>query len=339
MFDKTTVSEIQKIADDLEVPAPALLAVAEVESAGVAQWQVGSKKLPPIRFEGHYFYRLLKGKQRDQAVRAGLANPKAGAVKNPNNYAARYEMLARAAKINKEAAYASTSWGVGQVMGDHAKRLGFGTAVKMASKCMEDVAGQVEVMAAYIKSFGLVDELQSKGWAAFAKQYNGKNYRANRYDTKMAAAFKRWSSKGMTPQRSERGAIAELQRNLKSVGFYKGKVDGVYGPHTRAAVRQFQKEQGLVVDGKYGKMTDEALDRVIANKQRDRGEKAIGAGGGAVGSGAAVEVINNQVEKLETISQYSDIITYGVIALVLLGVGLTLYGFIKRRRAYSDGAE
>lgn len=333
MFSKTTVAQIQKIADDLEVPAAALLAVAEVESAGVAEWKVKGKNMPPIRFEGHYFFRLLKGEQRARAIRAGLASPKAGAIKNPSNYAARYALLARAAEINKEAAYASTSWGLGQVMGEHAKRLGFGTAVKLAEKCMEGVAGQVEVMAAFIRKFGLVDELQTQGWAAFARQYNGKNYRSNRYDTKMAQAFARWSRKDMTPAKAEVNSMAEVQRNLKRLGYYKGAIDGVNGPRTKAAIRAFQKEQGLIVDGKYGKMTDEALDRELDKKQRRDGDKLIGTGVGTGVAAAPAEVLQDATSQLESVSHLSEYIQWGVTALIVIGAGIAIYGLIKRWRA------
>ena len=36
--------------------------------------------------------------------------------------------------------------------------------------------------------------------------------------------------------------IVFLQRFLKSEGFYNGKIDGVWGPKTDAAVNEFSKE-------------------------------------------------------------------------------------------------
>lgn len=39
--------------------------------------------------------------------------------------------------------------------------------------------------------------------------------------------------------------VAQVQRALKSRGFYAGPVDGEAGPGTRAAIRSFRKEHGL----------------------------------------------------------------------------------------------
>lgn len=53
--------------------------------------------------------------------------------------------------------------------------------------------------------------------------------------------------------------VAALQRALISLGFAPGKVDGRYGPVTTAAVMQFQRKQGLTVDGIVGPVTLPAL--------------------------------------------------------------------------------
>ncbi|WP_165741869.1 caspase family protein [Candidatus Thiosymbion oneisti] len=44
--------------------------------------------------------------------------------------------------------------------------------------------------------------------------------------------------------------LADLQRGLAGLGFDPGPADGVMGARTRAAIRAFQRTQGLVVDGK-----------------------------------------------------------------------------------------
>jgi N-acetylmuramoyl-L-alanine amidase len=49
--------------------------------------------------------------------------------------------------------------------------------------------------------------------------------------------------------------VKQLQRALKDAGFDPGSIDGVFGPHTEAAVRAFQLEEGLVADGEAGRIT------------------------------------------------------------------------------------
>lgn len=53
--------------------------------------------------------------------------------------------------------------------------------------------------------------------------------------------------------------IRTMQTKLKRWGYYKGAVDGIFGSKTKAAVKSFQKKNGLVVDGIVGKKTLAAL--------------------------------------------------------------------------------
>ncbi len=55
------------------------------------------------------------------------------------------------------------------------------------------------------------------------------------------------------------GEVKELQRRLKNWGYYNGAVDGVYGKGTVAAVKAFQKKNGLKADGVAGIETYKAL--------------------------------------------------------------------------------
>src|SRR5688572_24089456 len=47
----------------------------------------------------------------------------------------------------------------------------------------------------------------------------------------------------------DRGAIENVQKALKEKGHDPGTIDGVMGPRTTAALRAYQKEQGLKVTG------------------------------------------------------------------------------------------
>lgn len=56
--------------------------------------------------------------------------------------------------------------------------------------------------------------------------------------------------------------VATLQRRLGALGFDAGRADGVYGADTETAVRDFQRNAGLTVDGICGPATVAALNRL-----------------------------------------------------------------------------
>jgi N-acetylmuramoyl-L-alanine amidase len=56
--------------------------------------------------------------------------------------------------------------------------------------------------------------------------------------------------------------VAALQERLSSMGFDVGRSDGIYGPRTEAAVRDFQRNRGLEPDGQCGPQTLRELKRL-----------------------------------------------------------------------------
>ncbi|MGN0747591.1 MAG: peptidoglycan-binding protein [Aristaeellaceae bacterium] len=62
--------------------------------------------------------------------------------------------------------------------------------------------------------------------------------------------------------------VKNLQQRLKDLGYYTGSVDGDFGAATEAAVEEFQKANGLTVDGKAGTNTLKKLnsDTAISKK-------------------------------------------------------------------------
>jgi len=67
--------------------------------------------------------------------------------------------------------------------------------------------------------------------------------------------------------------VAEVQNALKSLGYYLGGVDGIFGVKTQDAVMRFQKARGLTSDGIVGSQTLKALglqvDALSANNEND----------------------------------------------------------------------
>ena len=73
--------------------------------------------------------------------------------------------------------------------------------------------------------------------------------RATRRAAKSAAPLRILITK-----RSQRYYLREAQRLLEELGFDPGPADGLLGPRTVAAVKAFQKEQGLTVSGQTGRL-------------------------------------------------------------------------------------
>lgn len=53
--------------------------------------------------------------------------------------------------------------------------------------------------------------------------------------------------------------VTQIQTKLKRWGYYNGNIDGIYGSQTLAAVKYFQRKNGLAVDGIAGPATLKAM--------------------------------------------------------------------------------
>ena len=53
--------------------------------------------------------------------------------------------------------------------------------------------------------------------------------------------------------------VMQIQTKLKRWGYYTGNIDGIYGSQTLAAVKYFQRKNGLTVDGIAGTKTLQAM--------------------------------------------------------------------------------
>lgn len=81
------------------------------------------------------------------------------------------------------------------------------------------------------------------------------------------------------PQKMMLGAtgdqVKEIQQWLTDYGYYSGDIDGDFGASTDKAVRDFQEEAGLIVDGVVGNDTKKAMetwDQKLAEVQAASGE-------------------------------------------------------------------
>ncbi|MFK7838387.1 MAG: N-acetylmuramidase domain-containing protein [Sulfitobacter sp.] len=261
-FSKEVFDAIEALAQTEGLEANALKAVVEVESGGRAFATIDGKPMPLILYEYHVFYRWpgLSDAERKEAVQRKLAAKKWGDLPYVKSHSGRYNQLKRAATINEQAAYAACSWGVGQVLGENAEWLGFGTPKALAERAMDGIDGQLAVMLQFIKKRGLIDELSNHDWRGFARAYNGAG-QVDYYATRMAAAYRKHAGQHSNPtddvslRLGMRGDdVADLQRHLRGLGYHL-VIDADFGPATLRMVKQFQLENDLTPDGVAGPAT------------------------------------------------------------------------------------
>lgn len=164
----------------------AIKAVAEVESPRGPFLPSGE---PTILFERHVFHRLTNG--RWSKAHPDISNPSPGGY-GPSSR--QHERLQRATALDRSAGLRSASWGAFQIMGFNHVYAGHATLQGFINAMYRDADAQLQAFVQFIRSQpGLTRAIRDKDWAAFARLYNGPDYRRNRYDEKMAAAYAKFS--------------------------------------------------------------------------------------------------------------------------------------------------
>ena len=105
---------------------------------------------------------------------------------------------------------------------------------------------------------------------------------------------------------SQGDAVKKLQEDLTALGYYYATKSGNYGSKTEAAVKEFQKDNGLSADGVAGSKTLEAIAKKL-NGSTGSAESTSSASGLRLGS-TGIEVANLQ-ENLTTLGFYYGDVT------------------------------
>ena len=103
----------------------------------------------------------------------------------------RWDMIARAAKIDFNAAICGTSWGRFQVMGYHGKTLGFRDPMHMIEHMYEGEENHFDVFVRYVRVNGLLKALQRGDWWAFSRYNSGRTDKRKKYAAKCLAEANR----------------------------------------------------------------------------------------------------------------------------------------------------
>lgn len=202
--------DLPKLGARIGVGEDEIHALIEVETAGGGFDKIGR---PRLLFEPHVFYRNLTGSKRDEAIRAGLAYPKWGTKPYPKDS---YPRLLKAMEIDETAALKSASWGLGQVLGENHKMVGYATPQAMVLAFMADEENHLSAMVEFIKGAHIDDDLKAHRWAVVARVYNGPGYAANHYDTKLAAAYAKWAKIKDTPWTAGTSSVTQAPGDVQT---------------------------------------------------------------------------------------------------------------------------
>lgn len=211
MTKKLTIEQIADCAKSLGVETNTLRAVHQVEAKGSGFLATGE---PIILFERHIFWRELRKMNyatlasKFMKIRPDLCQPDSGGYGRTSEQHGRlqdainlaYKVLPNLNPDNqsdkviiddvRDCALMSCSWGIGQVMGANWHDLGYDSLQDFINDMYESEGKQLEAMCRFIKTNGLIDELQRHDWKTFARIYNGPAYAKNAYDSKLASAYR-----------------------------------------------------------------------------------------------------------------------------------------------------
>ncbi len=187
---------IADTARSANIEPAALQAVIKIESSGQGFLPDGR---PKILFEGHIFWRQLEKAKIDPQK---YSNNHPGIVYKywtKEHYlggAAEFERLNTARLMNEDAALASASWGLFQIMGFNYRAAGFRNLHDFIEAHFKDESEHLQAFMKFIQSQNMVEDLQALDWTAFARKYNGPAFAKNQYDKKLATAYKYYREQG-----------------------------------------------------------------------------------------------------------------------------------------------
>lgn len=186
--------DIVDVAKELAVPIAAIYAVNEIESRGTG---FNADNSVVVLFERHIMHKrmLAHGIDESDVELASsnwpnLVNRKSGDYMGGTSENYRLKL---AKQIHPQAAPESCSYGLFQIMGYHWQTLNYNSISEFVNAMEESEGQQLQAFTRFIQHDAkLHSALKKCDWAEFAKRYNGKAYKKNQYDTKLATAFNRY---------------------------------------------------------------------------------------------------------------------------------------------------
>ncbi len=184
--------DFQSAATELGVEVAAIRAVASVESGGRSGF--GADHRPVLRYELHIFQGRTNAKYHKTHPHLSQPTLEAGNPYHVGGQANEYSLLHGAMILRNrvETAWESASWGMFQIMG--VNHSGFSDVGSFVAAMYRSEGEHMRSFLAFCRIRGLVNALRTHNWAAFARGFNGPDYRANNYDVNLANAYARFSA-------------------------------------------------------------------------------------------------------------------------------------------------
>ena len=178
-------SDLKEVGAKYNIEPAKLKAVALVEGSSSGFYTKGSYKGElKVRFEGHWFKNFTKSKYDKTYPHLSYSDWKLG--NKYNRGLNEFGRFLEAFKLDNEAAWLSTSWGMFQVMGFNYKVCGYNSVKAMIIDFYErGEITQLEAFLNYCEGKDILDDLREGRNDVFARVYNGKGYKVNKYDTRI----------------------------------------------------------------------------------------------------------------------------------------------------------
>jgi hypothetical protein len=193
--------DLHSAADLLNVDLASIFAIKDVESRGNGYLPDGRVV---ILYERHIMRKRLKANGFNAAAITQLQGRYPNLVNNTTGgyrgMSAEHYRLSLACDIDITSAYESCSWGLFQIMGYHWKTVGYNSPDDFIRAMRENEGNQLHAFCQFIKADRkLHTALQAQDWAAFARIYNGPNYKKNQYDKRLQTAYENYQDSEVAP--------------------------------------------------------------------------------------------------------------------------------------------
>lgn len=203
-MNKLTTEDIKELALEFNLEPALIKAVQLTESRGSGFYDssrdfVNGKSLKwtnelLVRLEGHWFRKFTKGIYDISYPTLSYSDWKLG-YKYAKVGQLEFGRFMEAFLLNKEAAWLSSSWGMFQIMGFNYNKCGYNSVKEMLIDFYKGEKYHLKAFLNFCENLDILDDLREKRFSDFARIYNGKNYKVNKYDTKLEKNYINWRNK------------------------------------------------------------------------------------------------------------------------------------------------